>query len=547
MSKSLFIALAQLNFCVGDIKGNTERMLNVLQEQKHQADLVLFSELALSGYPPEDLLFRDDFYDCCETQLRRLQQASHEVSFLLGHPFRENGRLYNALSVFSEGKLLARYYKQCLPNYGVFDEPRYFSPGEKTGILEFKGYRLGLLICEDLWHQGPPDAAKAAGAEIWLSINASPYDQKKYSRRQKMLSGHCLRYDLPLIYLNQVGGQDELVFDGRSQVFNQKGETVLALPAFSEKTLLWEWKEGHIAKRQMPIDPPVPFSEEYQALVMALRDYVQKNGFKGVLMGLSGGMDSALTLAIAVDALGKNRVRAYMMPSRYTTKESLIYAETQAKNVGVAFQICSIEPVFEAFVSTLSSLCKDDLKDVTKENIQARCRGMLLMGLSNQLGYLVLTTSNKSEIAVGYSTLYGDMAGGFNVLKDVYKTVVFSLATYRNTLSVVIPEEVILRVPSAELRPNQLDTDNLPPYPILDAILQGYVERDQSALSLIKAGFEEATVRHVISLVDKQEYKRRQSPAGPRITGRNFSKDRRYPITSGFLHKKLYCKKFKKT
>ncbi|AYB49164.1 NAD+ synthase [Candidatus Williamhamiltonella defendens] len=538
MSRSLSIALAQLNFCVGDIKGNTELILNVLQEQKNQADLVLFSELALSGYPPEDWLFRDDFYHSCETQLLRLQKASHEVSFLLGHPFREKDRLYNALSVFSEGKLLARYYKQCLPNHGVFDEARYFSSGKTTQILAFKGYRLGLLICEDLWHEGPVDSAKAAGAEILLSINASPYDQKKYQRRQNMLSQHCLRTDLPLIYLNQVGGQDELIFDGRSQVLNKTGETVLELPAFSEKTLLCEWTETRIKTKSLKVNPPEPFAEEYQALVMALRDYVQKNGFQGVLIGLSGGIDSALTLAIAVDALGKSKVRAYMMPSRYTPSDSVMYAQTQAKHLGVTFEILSIEPMFEAFLSSLKGLLKEDLKDITKENLQARCRGMLLMGLSNQLGDLVLTTSNKSETAVGYSTLYGDMAGGFNVLKDVPKTWVFSLAKYRNTLSEVIPKKVISRPPSAELKPNQLDTDSLPPYAILDAILEGYVERDRSVVSLIEEGFEEEVVRHVISLVDRNEYKRRQSPVGPRITARNFSKDRRYPITSGFSHNK---------
>jgi NAD+ synthase (glutamine-hydrolysing) len=538
MSRSLSIALAQLNLLVGDIEGNTERMLQtVQQQQKAGADLVMFTELALSGYPPEDLLYRNDFYQRCDEQLLRLQQASTDVAILVGHPWREGDKLYNALSLFSEGQLLARYFKQQLPNYGVFDEKRYFQAGNDTCVVELKGYRLGLLICEDLWFPEPVDAAKAAGAEMILSINASPYNREKPYIRKTLMAGHCQRTHLPLVYLNQIGGQDELIFDGCSKVFDAAGNMTHRLAAFAEQVTLLEFNELDVVSMTAPAAELPQLAQVYEALVLAVRDYVTKNGFKGAVLGLSGGIDSALTLAIAVDALGKDKVQALMMPFRYTADISIADAREEAEILGIEFDIVSIEPMFDAFMGQLTPMFAGTERDTTEENLQARCRGVVLMALSNKRRSIVLTTGNKSEMAVGYATLYGDMAGGFDVLKDVPKTLVFKLSEYRNTVSYVIPQRVIDRPPSAELAPDQLDQDSLPPYDILDAILEGYVERDKSVADLVAEGFDEAIVRKVIRLVDINEYKRRQAAVGPRITARNFGKDRRYPITSGFGRK----------
>ncbi|CNL04785.1 NAD+ synthase [Yersinia proxima] len=538
MSRSLSIALAQLNWLVGDIEGNTERMLQTLNEQqKAGADLVMFSELALSGYPPEDLLYRDDFYQRCEAQLDRLQAATQQTAVLVGHPWREEGNLYNALSLFADGKLLGRYFKQQLPNYGVFDEKRYFSAGHDTCVVELKGYRLGLLICEDLWFDGPVDAVKAAGAEIVLSINASPYNREKPYIRKTLMAAHCQRTGLPLVYLNQIGGQDELIFDGCSKVFDAAGNMTHRLAAFAEQTTLLQFNECEVVPMMAPAAELPPLAQVYEALVLAVRDYVTKNGFNGAVLGLSGGIDSALTLAIAVDALGKDKVQALMMPFRYTADISIADAKEEAEILGIEFDVLSIEPMFDAFMGQLSPMFAGTARDTTEENLQARCRGVVLMALSNKRRSIVLTTGNKSEMAVGYATLYGDMAGGFDVLKDVPKTLVFKLSEYRNTVSYVIPQRVITRPPSAELAPDQKDEDSLPPYDILDAILEGYVEQDKSVADLVADGFDEAIVRKVIRLVDINEYKRRQSAVGPRITARNFGKDRRYPITSGFGRK----------
>ncbi|WBL74158.1 NAD+ synthase [Serratia liquefaciens] len=538
MSRSLSIALAQLNLLVGDIEGNTERMLQtVQQQQKAGADLVMFTELALSGYPPEDLLYRNDFYQRCDEQLLRLQQASTDVAILVGHPWREGDKLYNALSLFSEGQLQARYFKQQLPNYGVFDEKRYFQAGNDTCVVELKGYRLGLLICEDLWFPEPVDAARAAGAEMILSINASPYNREKPYIRKTLMAGHCQRTHLPLVYLNQIGGQDELIFDGCSKVFDAAGNMTHRLAAFAEQVTLLEFNELDVVPMTAPAAELPPLAQVYEALVLAVRDYVTKNGFKGAVLGLSGGIDSALTLAIAVDALGKDKVQALMMPFRYTADISIADAREEAEILGIEFDIVSIEPMFDAFMGQLTPMFAGTERDTTEENLQARCRGVVLMALSNKRRSIVLTTGNKSEMAVGYATLYGDMAGGFDVLKDVPKTLVFKLSEYRNTVSYVIPQRVIDRPPSAELAPDQLDQDSLPPYDILDAILEGYVERDKSVADLVAEGFDEAIVRKVIRLVDINEYKRRQAAVGPRITARNFGKDRRYPITSGFGRK----------
>ncbi|MCA6219149.1 NAD+ synthase [Photorhabdus antumapuensis] len=538
MSRTLNITLAQLNWVIGDIEGNCERMLQTVQEQQQQnADLVIFSELALSGYSPEDLLFRADFHQRCCEQLTRLQAASCQTAILVGHPWEQDGEIYNALSLFWQGEILARYFKQRLPNYGVFDEKRYFKAGDQSCVVPFKGYNLGLLICEDLWFNEPVDTLKQAGADLILSINASPYNREKPYIRYELIKEHCQRTDLPMIYLNQIGGQDELIFDGCSKVFNASGEMTHRLAAFNEQIQQCRFNELKIEPMVNPAPELPPLQQVYQALVLSVHDYVRKNGFQGVLLGLSGGIDSGLTLAIAVDALGKDHVQAVMMPFRYTSEMSIEDAKQQADMLGVEFNVVSIEPMFDAFMAQFEPLFAGTTKDTTEENLQARCRAVILMAMSNKRHRLVLTTSNKSESAVGYSTLYGDMAGGFNALKDVPKTLVFELAKYRNTVSPAIPQRVIDRPPSAELAPGQLDQDSLPPYDILDDILEGYVEQDKSVDELVAAGFDEQIVRKVVRLVDINEYKRRQAPVGPRITPRNFGKDRRYPITSGFGRK----------
>ncbi|WP_193014806.1 NAD+ synthase [Proteus sp. FME41] len=533
MSRKLKLAMAQLNWVVGDIEGNCERMLSTVKAQE-EADLVMFSELALCGYSPEDLLFRPDFQQRCETQLTRLEQASKKIAIVVGHPWWQNGNIYNALSFFYKGELQARYFKQQLPNYGVFDEKRYFQQGNERCVVPFKGYHLGLLICEDIWINEPIDALKQAGADFVLSINASPYNREKPHVRTQLIKEHCQRTHLPVVYLNQIGGQDELVFDGCSKVFDERGTITHRLAAFDEQTSIVEFDELNIVPMINPAPELSPLAQVYQALVLATRDYVAKNGFKGAILGLSGGIDSGLTVAIAADALGRENVQAVMMPFRYTSEMSIHDAKEQADLLGVEFDTVSIEPMFDAFMAQLAPMFQDTAADTTEENLQARCRAVILMAMSNKRRRLVLTTSNKSESAVGYSTLYGDMAGGFDVLKDVPKTLVFELSKYRNTLSPAIPQRVIDRPPSAELAPGQTDQDNLPPYDILDAILEGYVEQDKSVSDLVTAGFDESTVRKVIKLVDINEYKRRQAPVGPRITSRNFGKDRRYPITSGF-------------
>ncbi|MTC61200.1 NAD+ synthase [Providencia rustigianii] len=537
MSRKLNISLAQLNWLVGDIEGNCDRMLQVVEQQSQNTDIVMFSELALTGYSPEDLLFRHDFEERCVAQLKRLQQASSECAIIVGHPWYEDSEIYNALSFFYQGKLLARYFKQELPNYGVFDEPRYFTAAEDTCVVDFKGYRLGLLICEDIWYDEPIDNVKGAGAELVLTINASPYDLHKEHIRSDLLEEHCQRTGLPIIYLNQVGGQDELVFDGASKVLANKGKQVYQMAEFDEQVATVTFEELKLVTEQPKLPEVSTTAQVYQALVLATRDYINKNGFNGAILGLSGGIDSGLTVAIAVDAIGKEQVQAVMMPFRYTSEMSIHDAKEQAELLGVEFDIVSIEPMFDAFMAELQPMFAEAQADTTEENLQARCRAVILMAMSNKRRRLVLTTSNKSESAVGYSTLYGDMAGGFDVLKDVPKTLVFELAKYRNTISPAIPQRVIDRPPSAELAPGQLDQDSLPPYDVLDAILEGYVEKDLSVTDLIKLGFDKETVRKVVRLVDINEYKRRQAPVGPRITMRNFGKDRRYPITSGFGRK----------
>ncbi|XAV88249.1 MAG: NAD+ synthase [Candidatus Symbiodolus clandestinus] len=530
--RRLTITVAQLNWYVGAIESNAARMLAVMQQQPSTVDLLLFSELALTGYPPEDLLFCDDFHRRCQQQLQQLAAATQQVALLVGHPWLVEGRLFNAVSLFWKGECLIRYYKQCLPNCGVFDELRYFTPGSNNGLIDFKGYRLGLLICEDLWEEAPLEALTAAGAELIVSIHASPYDRYKPRQRRRLLARQARQSARPIIYVNQVGGQDELLFDGQSLVYTAQGECCYRFCQFKEQiaTLCFQEQQftaGPPASRALSLT-----AQCYQALVLALRDYVTKNGFRRVLLGLSGGIDSALTLAIAVDALGSEQVQPLFLPSPYTSALSGQVARQQAATLSVNLLELPITPVMQAFTQQLQPyIAHDKTGSVTQQNIQARCRGTLLMALANEQNALLLTTGNKSELAVGYMTLYGDMAGAFAVLKDVLKTRVYQLAHYRNQLSSVIPLAVLERLPTAELAPNQCDQDSLPPYPILDALLRCYIEQNQSPNALIAAGFAETLVRQVVRFVDNSEYKRRQAPLGPRVTSRCFGKDRRYPVT----------------
>ncbi|HEX6591760.1 MAG TPA: NAD+ synthase [Moraxellaceae bacterium] len=531
---SLRIALAQADFVVGDIPGNIDKVLTLSREARdiHKAALVVFPELCLIGYPPEDLLLRPSLEGRIRRALERLAEVPG-IAIAVGYPGQRDGRLCNLAGVYRDGALLAEYAKQELPNFQVFDEKRYFSPGLQPAVFELDGRHLGLTICEDIWHAAPAAAAKAAGAELLLNLNASPFHRGKQVERMAVVSARVQETGLPVLYVNLVGAQDELVFDGGSFVMNADGQVPCELPRFQENLALVEFgRDGFLPAPQAP--RLTDEAEVYQALVLGVRDYVGKSGFKGVVLGLSGGIDSALTLAIAVDAIGADRVQAVMMPYRYTAQMSLDDAEEEAAILGVKYSVLPIEPMVTAFSATLEQEFAGLGRDKTEENLQARSRGVLLMAISNKKGLLVLTTGNKSEMAVGYATLYGDMAGGFDVLKDVPKTLVFRLSEYRNTLGAVIPQRVIDRPPSAELAPDQKDEDSLPPYPVLDEILRRYVEEDESAETIIAAGFDRETVSRVVRMVDGNEYKRRQAAIGPRITRRGFGKDRRYPIVNGW-------------
>lgn len=533
---SLSITLAQINWNIGDIDGNADRIIKLINQNQKQ-DLIVFSELALTGYFPEDVIFRSDFKARCEKQLNRIREASGHCAVIIGHPIWQDDLIYNSLSFFHEGKCVTIYHKQKLPNHDVFDEKRYFAYGSENGVVYYKGHRLGLLICEDLWQPKPIKSLASEHIDLLITINASPYEYEKVLQREKLVQTSAHKVNAPVIYLNQVGGQDELIFDGNSFVSDKKGNLIFRLPAFKEAVEVIHFND------QLDVENPskdIAYKHEnsigeiYDALVLSVKDYVMKNEFKGALLGLSGGIDSALTLAIAVDALGKDKVQAIMMPFRYTSEISITDAKAEAQALGVEFDVISIEPIFDAFMKQLAPQFKGTHRDTTEENLQARSRGVILMALSNKQHRVVLTTGNKSELAVGYATLYGDMAGGFNVLKDVSKTRVFELARYRNGISPVIPERVLERAPSAELAPDQTDQDTLPPYDILDGILEGYIEDDLSIKELKALGYNEKTLREVIKRVDSNEYKRRQAPIGPKITSRNFGKGRRYPITSGF-------------
>ena len=533
----LKIAMAQLNPLVGDIEGNTQRVLDACRRasEQFQADVVLCPELTLTGYPPEDLLLRPSLEIRVGRALERLQQELGEVALVVGYPRRAPRGLLNVAGVISGGRIVAEYAKQHLPNYQVFDEVRYFVPGRGPAVVEIKGVKLGLSVCEDVWHPGALAEAESAGAELVLNLNASPFHMEKLSTRIEVLRARQREGALPVLYVNQVGGQDELVFDGGSLALGRSGQLAYLAPCFEEHLGCVEYDA--VARDLLPAEvcEPLPLLPSvYRTLVLAVRDYFRKNGFKGAVLGLSGGIDSALTLAVAVDALGAERVEAVMMPYHYTSSMSVEDASEQARRMGVNYRVLPIAPMVEAFEATLREEFRGLPEDNTEQNLQARSRGVLLMAISNKKGYLVLTTGNKSEMAVGYATLYGDMAGGFAVLKDVPKTLVFQLARYRNTLGEVIPERVITRPPSAELAPGQEDQDTLPPYEVLDAIIELYVERDRSAHDIIARGFEPEVVNRVLRMIDLNEYKRRQAAVGPRISQRAFGRDRRYPITSGW-------------
>ena len=525
------IAIAQINCTVGDLCGNRLKIIDYAQRAYLLgASLMITPELALSGYPPEDLLMRHDFNEACAAELTKLSLALPQITLLVGHPHQINGQLFNAASVVQNGKITATYHKHALPNHSVFDELRYFTAGNDALVFEHLGMKFGVLICADVWEENPAQMAKKAGAEFLLALNASPYHIDKLTTRVEILSERVKETSLGILYANMVGGQDELVFDGASFVLNNIGRITQQLPAFEETLNIVEL----IDNNPVALAPAPALTLEasvYSALKLGLADYVNKNGFPSVVLGLSGGIDSALTLAIAVDALGSKRVKVVMMPSEFTADISINDAQEMAKLVGVAYSELAIKGLFELFRETLAPEFKDLPFDTAEENLQARIRGMLLMALSNKFGSIVLTTGNKSEMAVGYSTLYGDMAGGFSLLKDVPKTLVYKLAQYRNSISQIIPQRIITRPPSAELRAGQTDQDSLPSYDILDAIMQAYIEEDLSHDEIIKRGYSIKDVKRVTQLIDRNEYKRRQAPVGVRITQRGFGKDRRYPIT----------------
>lgn len=530
------IALAQLNFTVGDISGNTEKIIAAASHaREHGAHLLLLPELALTGYPLEDLLHRDDIYDQIDAALNKIKQTTQDIDILLTYPEKDKMGRFNTAAWIRNGEVITKYHKRKLPNYGVFDEVRYFQPGTETAIVDFQRARYGLLICEDIWFQEPALETKAAGADYLICLNASPYSMNKQEMRLAILKKRAEETGLPIFFINLVGGQDELVFDGSSLVIDSNGDIVALASAFKEEILYVEINQDKKIVPQNLSKPSSKLATIYDALTLGIKDYVQKNHFPGVVIGLSGGIDSALTLALAVDALGADQVEAVFMPSRYSADLSATAAQEQAEFLGVKFHIIPIQSIFEKFLATLDPIFNGTPADVTEENIQARIRGTFLMALSNKTGKMVLSTGNKSETGVGYATLYGDMVGGFDALKDISKTLVYELSRYRNMLAPVIPQAVIDRAPSAELAENQQDQDSLPPYDVLDRILEEFVEKDRSYNDIIKMGFDKETTKKVIQMVLRNEYKRRQAPPGVRITEKAFGRDRRYPITSAYL------------
>lgn len=539
----LRLALAQYDFPVGAVAANAAKAGDLIARARSGgAALVAFPELTLSGYPPEDLLLRPSFLAACDSELAALAAATNGIAALVGHPHSE-GEVFNAASLLRDGRVDCTAHKQALPNYGVFDDKRYFRPGHASVTSVIDGVSVGLLICEDVWQPEPAAQAAAAGAELLVVINASPWDERKQVEREAMLQARARETGCAVAYLNLVGGQDEVVYDGGSLLVNGDGSIAARAPAFVDALL---WAEFDPATRTLSAeDWPVAADASleatlYAALVRGTRDYIDKNGFGGVLLGLSGGIDSALTLALAVDALGAQRVTAVMMPTRYTSQLSLDGARAQAEQLGVDYHVIDIEPTYQSFIEALTPAFAGKGADTTEENLQSRIRGAMLMALSNKHGRLLLATGNKSEMAVGYATLYGDMCGAYAPLKDVYKTVVYRLSRWRNARAVRageaerIPPAVIERPPSAELRDNQTDQDSLPPYDELDAILARFIEAEQSQAEIVAQGFHADVVRRVVRLVLLNEFKRRQSAPGPRVTTRAFGRERRYPITSGW-------------
>lgn len=513
----LQVVLAQIDPIVGDVAGNTRKVLAATQQAKqdYAAELVVFPELCLTGYPPEDLLLRPGLLKRVNKALTTLCQQIEDISIIVGHPVGEVGKeLFNAASVIQNHQIIAQYLKQKLPNYGVFDEKRYFIEGAEATIFAVNQIKIGLTICEDIWFVEPAAQAVDAGAEVIINLNASPFKQNKIQLREAEVSKRARENNVPVLYVNQIGGQDELVFDGASFAVNALGEKSVQASQFVTALVPVQLRKTAQAVAIDGVKQPLMGELEtvYHALLCGLRDYVDKNRFPGVVIGLSGGIDSALTLALAVDALGPDRVQAVMMPSRYTSQISLDDAAEMAQILGVQYRVIGIENLFQAFLHELEEVFAGTEADTTEENIQARCRGMLLMAISNKTGAMVLSTGNKSEMAVGYSTLYGDMAGGFSPLKDVYKTLVYKLAKYRNSLSRIIPERIITRPPSAELSADQLDQDSLPAYDVLDDILEAYIANDNCFEDLVASGFDAEVVAQVIKMVDRSEYKRRQAP-----------------------------------
>lgn len=531
-------AIIQTNFWVGDIAGNVKKMHALTLDAKARgADIVIFPELALVGYPPEDLLLRPTLGERVREAMAKLAEIEGIV-VILGYPHIDHHGTFNSAAILQDGSQKGFYHKQCLPNYGIFDEQRYFQKGLNQVLFDYKGVTIGLLICEDIWHDEPIQALKQAGADLVIVINASPFEIGKQTARKSLLTRHSSTHHLPIIYVNTVGAQDDIVFDGGSLITQSDGRVAHEGVRFLNQLLMARFD---IQNKTFDTQAKAPLvlseeSEMYQALVVGLRDYVNRSGFKGVIVGLSGGIDSALTLCIAVDALGCDRVYAVMMPYEYTAQISLEDAEAQAARLNVSYTVCPIHDAVAGLRSALAPLLANSEPDVTEENLQARARGTILMALSNKFGHMVISTGNKSENAVGYSTLYGDMVGGFDVLKDVYKTDVYRLANYRNRLedNPVIPERVITRPPSAELRPNQKDQDSLGDYDTLDSILKMYIDDDLGYKAIVAAGFEPKTVEKILGMVDRAEYKRRQGAIGTKITKKSFGRERRYPLVNGW-------------
>ncbi len=539
MTDKITVALAQLDLLVGDVAGNTQKILDYAARARDdlQAHLIVFPELSICGYPPEDLLFHAGLRRRVESAIETIRDSVRDISVLVGFPEYQDDDIFNACVVFRDGKVVAHYRKHMLPNYSVFDEERYFTAGTAASVFTLNGVRVGLNICEDVWARAPTAASRTAGAEVLIAINGSPYELDSQKQREEAVRQRVLEIGIPAVYLNMVGGQDELVFDGGSFAMDRNGEVVFRAAAFEDEMYCIQLSAdgAAVVPQAAEIAPLLPKEQSvYKALVCGTRDYVGKHGFPGVVIGLSGGVDSALILAIACDALGAEHVRTVMMPFRYTSTMSQEDAATQAKIHDVRYDVIPIEPIYEVILRQLEPVFEGRGFDVTEENIQARIRGLLLMALSNKSGRMLLTTGNKSEMAVGYATLYGDMAGGFAPIKDCSKSLVYELARYRNTISEVIPERVISRPPSAELRPHQKDSDSLPDYDILDPILGAFIEKDLSVHEIVEQGFDREVVIRVLEMVKLNEYKRRQAPPGIRISGRAFGRDWRYPITSRY-------------